>query len=98
MWRQFRRSHPPRDGEASSDPRVSHFRWTSQEPTKVATVSQIAAPQGRRGLLRSPCVPLPLDLPRAHESGDSFADRSPPGSQPPRDDEASSDPRVSHFR
>ena len=45
-WRQFRRSQPLRDGEASSGPRKTSLRWTSQEPTKVATVSQIAAPQG----------------------------------------------------
>ena len=50
-WRQFRRSQPPRDGEASSGPRRTSLCWTSQEPTKVATVSQIAAPQGRRGLI-----------------------------------------------
>ena len=50
----FRRSRPPRDGEVSSGPRGTSLRWTSQEPTKVATVSQIAAPQGRRGLLGAP--------------------------------------------
>ena len=58
--------------------RVPPLRWASQEPTKVATVSQIAAPQGRRGLLGSPWDTPLLDIPGAHESGDSFAYRSPP--------------------
>ena len=45
---------PPGNGEASSDPRGAPLCWTSQEPTKVATVSQIAARQGRRGLNSDP--------------------------------------------
>ena len=53
-WRQFRRSQSPTVGEATSGPRETSLRWTSHEPTKVATVSQIAAPRGRRGLLGSP--------------------------------------------
>eukprot|EP00959_Pyramimonas_sp_CCMP1952_P123377 2579342-Pyramimonas_sp.AAC.1 len=47
-------------------------RWTPQQPSKVATSSQIAAPQGWRD------VP-PLDPPAALESSDSYADCSPPG-------------------
>ena len=75
----FAHRSPPRDGEASSDPLRTSLCWTSQEPTKVATVSQIAAPQGRRRLLGSPSDVAMLDLPGANESGDSFADRIPPG-------------------
>ena len=57
---------------------VTSLCWASQEPTKLATVSQIAAPQERRGLLGSPYNVTLLGFPGAHESGDSFADRSPP--------------------
>ena len=46
-WRQFRRSQPPQGTASySCDLRVTYLRWASQEPTKVATVAQIAAPQG----------------------------------------------------
>ena len=33
---------------------VTSLCWAPQEPTNVSTVSQIAAPQGRRGFLWSP--------------------------------------------
>ena len=42
-------------GSYSCDLRRAYLRWTSQEPAKVATVAQIAAPQGAasyRGDLR----------------------------------------------
>ena len=45
----------------------------------MATVSQIAAPQGRRGLIQVPVGRHCAGPPRSSESGDSFADRSPQG-------------------
>ena len=42
---------------------VTSLRWTSQEPTNMATVSQIAPPQGLRGFLGSPWDVPPLDFP-----------------------------------
>ena len=52
-WRQIRRSQPPHPGTARShsDLRKTSLHWASQEPTNAATVPQIAAPQGRRGLV-----------------------------------------------
>ena len=70
---------PQRAASYRGDLRMTYPRWASQELTKVATVSQIAAPQRQRGLLRSPWDTPLLALPGAHERGDSFADRSPPG-------------------
>ena len=52
---------PPGNGEASSDPRKTSHRWTSQEPTKVAAVSQIAAPQVEQTVLYSKRVPQPQE-------------------------------------
>ena len=45
----------------------------------MATALQIAATQGRRGLLVIRARHPPLDLPGAHDSGDSLAVRSPHG-------------------
>ena len=50
-WRQLRRSQPPGDRETSCDLRKTYLRWASQEPTKVATVAQIAAPRRQGGLM-----------------------------------------------
>ena len=50
--------------------RGPRFRWTSQEPTKVATVAQFAAPEGREVSTGSAYNSTPLDLPGAHERGD----------------------------
>ena len=36
----------PRGTRYRCDTRMTYLRWASQEPTKVATVAQIAAPQG----------------------------------------------------
>eukprot|EP00959_Pyramimonas_sp_CCMP1952_P173153 3618465-Pyramimonas_sp.AAC.1 len=49
----FRRSQPPpaRTARSRSGPRGASPRRTHQQPSKVATVSQIAAPQGWRGLI-----------------------------------------------
>ena len=40
----FADRRPPKDGEAPSGPRKTSLRWAPQEPTKLATVSQFAAP------------------------------------------------------
>ena len=48
--RQFRSSQPPGTARPHSGLRMTPRRWASQELTNVATVSQIAAPQGRPGL------------------------------------------------
>ena len=41
---------PQGTARSHDGPRKTPLRWASQETTKVATVSQIAAPKGRRGL------------------------------------------------
>ena len=45
----------------------------------MATVSQFAAPRGGEASFSSACHVTPLDPSGAHERGDSFALRSPPG-------------------
>ena len=42
---------------------MTPFRWAPQEPTKVATVSQFAAPRDGEASLWSACGSSPLDLP-----------------------------------
>ena len=79
--RQFRSSHPAGTARLHSGQRMTPFRWAPQEPTKVATVSQFAAPRDGEASLWSACGSSPLGLPRARESGDSFAVRSPLGRQ-----------------
>eukprot|EP00959_Pyramimonas_sp_CCMP1952_P416385 8723492-Pyramimonas_sp.AAC.1 len=51
------------------------LRWASQEPKKMPTVAQLAAPPagGREVSTRSACPPTPLGLPGTHESADSCA-------------------------
>ena len=44
-WHSFADRSPPGTAMSSGGPRKTQLRWTSQEPTKVATASQIAAPQ-----------------------------------------------------
>ena len=78
-WRQLLRSRPPGTVRSHGDPRKTPFRWTSQEPTKVATVSQIAAPQGRRGL-----VVIPLGCPSAGPPTSPRTWRQLRRSQPPQ--------------
>eukprot|EP00959_Pyramimonas_sp_CCMP1952_P111240 2327211-Pyramimonas_sp.AAC.1 len=63
-----------------SGPRGASPCRTPQQASKEATVSQIAAPQRWRGLIwarawRHCAGPSPAGI----ESGDRFADRSPPG-------------------
>ena len=41
---------PPGTARPHCDLRRTPLRWTSQVPTKLATVSQDVTPQGRRGL------------------------------------------------
>eukprot|EP00959_Pyramimonas_sp_CCMP1952_P359501 7527955-Pyramimonas_sp.AAC.1 len=48
---------PPRIARSSSDLRGAPLRWTRHQPSKVATVSQIAAPQGRRDPAQTCAVP-----------------------------------------
>ena len=60
-----------------SDPRITSLRLVSQDPPNVATVSQFAAPRAGEASLSSAYDTTPLGLPRAHESGVSFAIRSP---------------------
>ena len=42
---------PPGMARSNLSPRRASLRWPPQQPSKVATVSQIAAPQGWRGLV-----------------------------------------------
>ena len=42
-WQQFRSSRPPGPARPHYVLRVTALRWGSQEPTKVASVSQFAA-------------------------------------------------------
>ena len=58
---------------------MTSLRWATQQPSKVATVSQIAAPEDGEVKSESAWGPTPLATPAALESGDSFADRSPQG-------------------
>eukprot|EP00959_Pyramimonas_sp_CCMP1952_P185631 3881132-Pyramimonas_sp.AAC.1 len=58
--------------------RGASIRWTSQQHSKVAIVSQIAAPQGWRGL-RFACGVKPPDHPATLESSGNFTYRNPPG-------------------
>ena len=71
---------PQETASYSCDLRRTYLRWAPQEPTQVATVAQIAAPQGTASYS---CHPRKTYLrwapPGAHASGDSCADRSPPG-------------------
>ena len=53
-------------------------RGPGEQPSKLATVSQIAAPMGGQVSFKSGYHLTLLDPPAALESGDSFADRSPP--------------------
>ena len=80
--RQLRSWQFPPQGAARSrrDQRTLPIRWTSQEPPKVQTVAQLAAPPagGREVPTRSAYTPTPLDLPGAHESADSCAVGSSP--------------------
>ena len=56
---------------------LTPLRWAPQQPTKVATVSQFAAPRDGEASLWSACGSSPPGLPGAREGGDSFAVRSP---------------------
>eukprot|EP00959_Pyramimonas_sp_CCMP1952_P084480 1767024-Pyramimonas_sp.AAC.1 len=59
--------------------RMAPLRWAPQQPSKVVTVSQIAAPPGMaRSNTNQRMTPLRWATPAAVESGDGFADRSPP--------------------
>ena len=50
-WPHFRCSQPPGTARLHSDLRMRSLRWTRLQPTKVANISQFAAPQGRQGLI-----------------------------------------------
>ena len=68
---------------------MTPLRLASQETTKVVTVSQFAAPRDGEASLRFAYDTIPLGLPRAHESGVSFANRSSQegpqiGTRPPK--------------
>ena len=43
---RFADRSPPGIARSNLDPRKTSLRWTSQQPSKLATVSQIAAPPG----------------------------------------------------
>ena len=70
---------PPGTAKSHGDPRGTPLCWTSQEPTKVATVSQIAAPQGRRGL-----TVIPVGHPSAGPPRSPRKWRQLRSSQPPK--------------
>ena len=81
MWRQFRSSQSPGTARPHSDLRMTPPRWASQEPPKVATVSQFAAPREGEASFWSVYNATPLGLPGAPERGDCFAVRSPKARQ-----------------
>ena len=54
-------------------PRKTSLRWTSQEPIKEATVSQLAAPREGEVSFGSAWARTPQDLPGGRESGDGRA-------------------------
>ena len=62
-----------------SNLRVAPLRWASEEPPKLATASQFAAPRGGEAEFLSAYDATPLDPPGAHEHGDSFVIRGPQG-------------------
>ena len=55
-WRQFRSSQPPGTARLHSNLRVKSFRWAPQGPTKVATVSQFAAPTDGEASFSFVCI------------------------------------------
>ena len=57
--------------------RKTPLRWTSQEPTEVATASQIAAPRDGEASFWFAREVTPLGLPGARERGGSLTVRSP---------------------
>ena len=77
--RQFRSSQPPGTGKFLLGLHMTPTRWTCQEPTNVAAVSQFAAPRDGEASFWFAYDTIPLGPPEAHESGDAFAFRSPPG-------------------
>ena len=77
--RQFLSSQPPWTGRSLSGLHVIPLRWTSQEPSNVAAVSQFAAPRDGEASFWFAYDTTSLVLPGAPERGDSFAIRSPQG-------------------
>ena len=57
--------------------RVTSLRWTSQEFTNVASVSQFATPRDGEASFWFAYGTIPLDFPEVHELGDSYAVDSP---------------------
>ena len=79
-WRQFRISQPPGTSRSHSDVRVTSLRWTSQEPTNVTSVSQVATPRDGDASFCFACgATPPAGPPRTHETGDRFAAADPQG-------------------
>ena len=70
---------PPGRARFHSDPRRTSRHWATQKPTRVATVSQFAAPMDGEASFRSAYDVTPLAPPAPTESGDTLAARSPPG-------------------
>eukprot|EP00959_Pyramimonas_sp_CCMP1952_P139164 2913096-Pyramimonas_sp.AAC.1 len=73
-------------------PRKTSLRWTRQRPPKWRQFRRSQTRKDTEVSWWSAEDVTPLDSPAALESGDCFADRSPPGmarSQPPRDGEDS---------
>ena len=77
--RQFRSSQPPGTGRFLSGLHMTPTRWIPQEPTHVAAVSQFAGPRDGEASFWSAYDTISLGPPETHESGDSFAIRSPQG-------------------
>ena len=77
--RQFRSSQPPGTGKFLLGLHMTPTRWTCQEPTNVAAVSQFAAPRDGEASFWFAYDTTPLGLPGAPESGVRFAVRSSQG-------------------
>eukprot|EP00959_Pyramimonas_sp_CCMP1952_P051585 1078020-Pyramimonas_sp.AAC.1 len=61
---------PPNIAMSRSDLPGASLRWTHQLPSKVATISQIAAPQRRRGPAQIRAVPHSAGSASSLKSGD----------------------------
>ena len=77
--RRIRNSQLPQTAMPHSGLRMTPLRWASQEPTKVATVSQFAVPRDGDASFWFAYDTTPLGFPGAHEHGDGSAVRSPQG-------------------
>ena len=78
-WRQFRSSRPPGTARPPSGLRLTPPHLASQEPPKLATASQFAAPRDGKASFWSAYDTTPLGLPGIRERCGCFAVHNPQG-------------------